>query len=284
MLERGLVALDRKLPGFAHPEAVLCGVEARSSAPVRLVRDESFQALGAGVGRPRLQGVYPAGEGAGYAGGIMSAAVDGLRVAEAIVEEVMHGPKDAAEHMADALDLAGAVARLRAGEPLLFPTDTVVGLGVAVEHAASPAVLARLKHRPEDQPVAWLVGSLDDLDRYGAAVPPYAHELARNGWPGGLTLIVAASDAVPAAFRTAEGTVALRVPACSHIRTLIDAVGSPLATTSANLTGEPAPRSLDQVNDELRFAVPVLPTPTIPGGTASTIIDCTAPVPRTIRP
>ena len=76
-MEEALPLLDRKLKGFAHPQAVMTAVEARSSSPVRIVRDEALQA--------NLRGLYPCGEGAGYAGGITSAAVDGLRVAEAVV-------------------------------------------------------------------------------------------------------------------------------------------------------------------------------------------------------
>ena len=75
-LREAIPLLDRKLHGFANPAAVLTGVETRSSCPVRIVRDESRQA--------NVAGIYPCGEGAGYAGGIMSAAVDGLRVAEAV--------------------------------------------------------------------------------------------------------------------------------------------------------------------------------------------------------
>ncbi len=89
-MEEALPLLDRKLAGFAHPEAVMTAVEARSSSPVRIVRDDAFQAaLGSSsaVGSRAASGLYPCGEGAGYAGGITSAAVDGLRVAEAIVAE-----------------------------------------------------------------------------------------------------------------------------------------------------------------------------------------------------
>jgi len=78
-LVEALPALDRKLHGFASSEAVMTAVEARSSSPVRVERDGGFQS--------NIAGLYPCGEGAGYAGGIMSAAVDGLRVAEAIVSE-----------------------------------------------------------------------------------------------------------------------------------------------------------------------------------------------------
>ena len=82
-LEEGLPMLGRKLKGFDAPDAVLTAVETRSSSPVRIVRDNlSFQSA--------LRGLYPCGEGAGYAGGIMSAAADGLRVAEMILEELNH--------------------------------------------------------------------------------------------------------------------------------------------------------------------------------------------------
>ena len=78
-LREALPLLDQKLSGFAAPEAILTGVETRSSAPVRILRDETTL-------QGRCQGLYPFGEGAGYAGGILSAAVDGLRCAEALLK------------------------------------------------------------------------------------------------------------------------------------------------------------------------------------------------------
>ena len=75
-LIEGITAFDKKIPGFARKDAVLLGVETRTSSPVRIVRDESFQSA--------IKGFYPCGEGAGYAGGITSAAVDGIKVFEAI--------------------------------------------------------------------------------------------------------------------------------------------------------------------------------------------------------
>lgn len=77
-MREAILAFDGKLKGFAREDAVLTGVETRSSSPVRILRDDNYQAS--------ISGIYPAGEGAGYAGGIVSAAVDGLRVAEAIVQ------------------------------------------------------------------------------------------------------------------------------------------------------------------------------------------------------
>ena len=77
-LREGIVRMDRKLPGFAHPDALLTGTETRSSSPVRIVRGEDLQSV-------TVRGLYPCGEGAGYAGGIVSAAVDGVRCAERIL-------------------------------------------------------------------------------------------------------------------------------------------------------------------------------------------------------
>jgi uncharacterized FAD-dependent dehydrogenase len=76
-IREALPAFDRQIRGFAMPDAVLTGVETRTSSPVRIQRGEDFQSL-------NTEGLYPAGEGAGYAGGILSAAVDGIKVAEAV--------------------------------------------------------------------------------------------------------------------------------------------------------------------------------------------------------
>ena len=79
-MRAGLGAFSRKMRCFSQGSAMLTGPETRTSSPVRVTRDETRQALG-------VAGLYPCGEGAGYAGGIMSAAVDGLRSAEAVMQQ-----------------------------------------------------------------------------------------------------------------------------------------------------------------------------------------------------
>ena len=76
-LREALPAFGREIPGYDHPDAVLTGVETRTSSPVRITRGDDFVSL-------NTAGLFPAGEGAGYAGGILSAAVDGIKVAEAV--------------------------------------------------------------------------------------------------------------------------------------------------------------------------------------------------------
>ncbi len=78
-IAEGIHAFEKQIPGFSNPDTVISGVESRTSSPIRIHRNEAFQS--------NVHGLYPCGEGAGYAGGIMSAAMDGMKVAEAIIQE-----------------------------------------------------------------------------------------------------------------------------------------------------------------------------------------------------
>jgi uncharacterized FAD-dependent dehydrogenase len=84
-IREALPAFEKQIPGFAMADAVLTGVETRTSSPLRITRGEDFQSL-------NVKGLYPAGEGAGYAGGILSAGVDGIKVAEAVARDVLGLP------------------------------------------------------------------------------------------------------------------------------------------------------------------------------------------------
>ena len=80
-MREALPAFGKQIRGFDRPDAVLTGVETRTSSPIRIRRDDNYQSL-------NTPGLYPAGEGAGFAGGILSAAVDGIRVAEAVAKSI----------------------------------------------------------------------------------------------------------------------------------------------------------------------------------------------------
>ena len=84
-IREALPAFEKQIPGFAMHDAVLTGVETRTSSPIRIKRDDDFQSI-------NTSGLYPAGEGAGYAGGIMSAAIDGIRVAESVALSICKKP------------------------------------------------------------------------------------------------------------------------------------------------------------------------------------------------
>ena len=170
---------------------------------------------------------------------------------------------------------AEAVEALKAGKAVVFPTDTVYGLGVSVEHARTPRAIYDLKQRDAGKPIAWLVGGVEALDEYGVEVPDYARALAAKHWPGALTIIVRANESVPEAFRSEVGTIGLRMPDCKTTLDLIESVGSPLATSSANVSGSPDSSSAESIDRSLLEQVAAsIVNDVVSGGVASTVIDC----------
>ena len=170
---------------------------------------------------------------------------------------------------------AEAVEALKAGKAVVFPTDTVYGLGVSVEHARTPRAIYDLKQRDAGKPIAWLVGGVEALDEYGVEVPDYARALAAKHWPGALTIIVRANECVPEAFRSEVGTIGLRMPDCKTTLDLIESVGSPLATSSANVSGCPGSSSAESIDRSLLEKVAAsIVNDVVSGGVASTVIDC----------
>ena len=177
-----------------------------------------------------------------------------------------------------------AIVSLNMGKPIILPTDTVYGVGVAVGLASTPQVIYDLKHRDPDKAIPWLVGRPTALKLYGANVPKYARICARSFWPGPLTLIVKAADNVPAAFKAKDGTIALRMPDDDLTLRLIKTVGFPLAMSSANIQGEPAPRLFENIVPEIKDNVAIAISDDSPkSGVSSTVLDCTGPEPVIIR-
>ena len=114
-----------------------------------------------------------------------------------------------------------------------------------------------LKQRELTQTVPWLVDGPAALERYGKDVPHSICALSEKLWPGALTLVVPAADDVPSFMRAADGTVALRASASPVVQELIARCGSPLAVTSANTHGKPAPISFDEVEPRILAGVDV---------------------------
>lgn len=164
-------------------------------------------------------------------------------------------------------NLGPAADCLTAGGLALVPTETVYGVGVAIsafaanlETPGSDTGYGRiftLKQRELTQTVPWLVDGPAALERYGKDVPHSICALAEKLWPGALTLVVPASDDVPPFMRAADGTVALRASASPVVQELIARCGSPLAVTSANTHGKPAPISFDEVEPRILAGVDV---------------------------
>jgi L-threonylcarbamoyladenylate synthase len=183
---------------------------------------------------------------------------------------------------AEVINLAATV--LRDGGLVVFPTETVYGIGALADSKFGAQEIFEVKVRPLDKPLPWLVESEDALDIYGVEVPEYAHNLARAYWPGPLTLIVKASERVGKDFRAPDSTVALRSPKHEVVIELLQAAGGPIIATSANTSGNPAPGTFDEVEVRIVQAADL----SLDGGetehqTASTVVDCTGDTPVILR-
>lgn len=187
----------------------------------------------------------------------------------------------------ESVPMSEALMHLRSGQAVVFPTDTVCGIGISVNHNQSPQLLFDLKGRPSDKPVQWLIPSIDALSIYGRSLKGYAADLAHEFWPGALTIVVEASNAVPPAFLSHTGTIGLRMPDCTPLLRLMDALESPLATTSANPSGHSPASTIDQVDaqwlsDTGCFVFPFNVRST-DGSAGSTVVDCTGLSPTVLR-
>jgi L-threonylcarbamoyladenylate synthase len=174
-------------------------------------------------------------------------------------------------------EAAAVGATVRAGGVILYPTDTLYGLGVDPQSTAALAALARIKGRDPGKPVPVLLADAALVERYAAAVPAPWRLLMERLWPGPLTLVFPARAGLPAPVRSADGTVALRVPGSALCRSVLAAAGGSLTGTSANPagaggTGDPA-AALAALAGGLALAVDA---GTLPPSAASTLLDVDA--------
>ena len=185
----------------------------------------------------------------------------------------------------EAAGLEAAIAALRAGGVVAFPTDTVFGIAVALGVPGGIERLFAAKERPPDRAIVVLVDSLEQVDAI-VEIPAEARVLAAACWPGGLTLVlpVRAGVRLPAALTAGTATLGVRVPDHDTPRTLARAVG-PLPTTSANRHGEPPALDGAAVVAALgeRLEIVVDGGSGRPGGTSSTVVDCSSGPPRILR-
>jgi len=184
----------------------------------------------------------------------------------------------------DAAGRAAAIEILRTGGVVALPTDTVYGICVALGTPGGIERLFEVKRRRPDKGIMLLLDSADQAGEIGVMTPP-AVALSSACWPGGLTVIVPQRPDVPlpAALTAGISTVGLRVPDHDAPRVLARGVG-PLPTTSANVSGLPeapdAAAILDQLGDSIDLILDGGPAR---GGPASTVVDCTGPLPRVLR-
>jgi len=188
--------------------------------------------------------------------------------------------------------MGDAAAVLASGGLVAFPTETVYGLGADACNAAAVARIYLVKGRPADHPLIVHVASIDGLGDWADDVPGYAIALARDYWPGPMTLVVRRSGLAGDFVTGGQDTVGVRVPnhpvALGLLEAFVAAGGKGVAAPSANRFGNVSPTSAQAVaaelGDYLAAGDQILDGGACDVGVESTIIDCTGDVPKILRP
>jgi L-threonylcarbamoyladenylate synthase len=185
-----------------------------------------------------------------------------------------------------------AAASLIAGNLVAFPTETVYGLGADALNEKAVARIFKAKGRPTDHPLIVHISSIDNLDKWAKDIPKYAIKLARNFWPGPMTLVLPRTDLARDFITGGQNNIGIRVPAHTVALELIKEFeahgGNGLAAPSANRFGKVSPTSADDVKDELTDYLKsddlILDGGPSVVGVESTIINCTNTSPIILRP
>ena len=188
--------------------------------------------------------------------------------------------------------ISSAAAHLVSGDLVAFPTETVYGLGADACNSKAVARIYEAKGRPADHPLIVHIPSLDHLADWAQEVPKYAIKLARDFWPGPMTLVLKRSVLASDFITGGQDTVGVRVPDHAVALSLLTAFekvgGKGVAAPSANRFGQVSPTNAAAVVEELGQYLSesdiVLDGGACLVGVESTIIDCTGPTPRILRP
>jgi L-threonylcarbamoyladenylate synthase len=179
-------------------------------------------------------------------------------------------------------------AQLASGRLIAYPTETVYGLG-SFANADALERLAHLKGRPVGKPFLLLIDGIAMLDAAGLALNSSARILAREFWPGPLTLVLRGGEGrLPDRLRGPEGGIAVRWTSHRGVARLLHHLGQPLTSTSANLPGHPAAPGPEAIAHFFPEAIAAGDLLLLDGGVLgnvppSTLVDCTGPAPRLVR-
>lgn len=187
--------------------------------------------------------------------------------------------------MVDTAQIQEAVRRLRRGELVAFPTETVYGLGADASSADAVARIFAAKGRPTTHPVIVHLARVDQVAAWTTGLPDTARRLAERFWPGPLTLVLPRGPKVLDQITGGQDTVAVRIPVHPVARALLEAFGDGIAAPSANRYGRVSPTRAEHVRQELGDAVGlVLDGGDCAVGLESTIVQCSTDRVRLLRP
>ena len=167
-----------------------------------------------------------------------------------------------------------AIAILKKGGIVIFPTDTVYGIGCCFDRPKAVDRIYQIKNTPRGQPFPVLVSTTDQLRQY-AQVTVQAENLIKKYWPGALTIILQS--------KKSKGKIGFRMPDSSLVKALIDELGVPIIGTSANFHGHPAPKSYEELDSNFTKLADFVLEGDCQLGEESTVVDATVDPPKVLR-
>ena len=180
-------------------------------------------------------------------------------------------------------EIEKGVKILQKGGVIAFPTDTVYGLGADAFNSTAVERIYEIKNRPKHRQLPLLIADVERLVTLADPIPEIAWFLARRFWPGGLTLVLSKTDSVPA-YLASGPTIAVRVPDHPVCLAIIQQVGNPIIGTSANISGQPAALTAEEVGQQLGGKLDfIINGGKCPGGKESTVVDITCESPIILR-
>ncbi|MBW8721310.1 MAG: threonylcarbamoyl-AMP synthase, partial [Polaromonas sp.] len=185
---------------------------------------------------------------------------------------------------ADPNAIAEAARRIRAGELVGFPTETVYGLGADASSDTAVAGIFEAKGRPSDHPLIVHVADAAHVGAYASSVPPFAARLMKAFWPGPLTVILPRKPGVAAAAAGGQDSIGLRCPSHPVALAFLQACDTGVAGPSANRFGRVSPTTAQHVQQEFGDSLLVLDGGPCEVGIESSIVDCTRGRPVLLRP
>jgi L-threonylcarbamoyladenylate synthase len=181
-------------------------------------------------------------------------------------------------------DITKAANIIIHGGVVAFPTDTVYGLACDLFNPAAVERVYNIKGRPAEMPLIAMVAEKEQWQLVAISAPDYAQVWMARWWPGALTIVLPARHEIPLTMLGNETTIGIRIPDHLSALALLQSVGRPLATTSANLSGKPAAINAADVARQLSSKVDfIIDGGVCPGGMPSTVVDCSIEPYRILR-
>lgn len=166
--------------------------------------------------------------------------------------------------------------KLRQGEIIAFPTETVYGLGTNCFNEEACRKIFAIKNRPLDKPLSVLVENFEQIFSVAEKISELEKFLIERFFPGSLTLILPKKNSLPSIVTAKENFVGVRMPNCAVTLQLIRLAGVPLIGTSANTSGKPSPKNSQEVLDDLQEKIKFILDGECSFGMASTVVKCEA--------